>query len=333
MNAPALASVATGLRAWQVAVTGLLLLLPACHDQSDAPLQQVDADVAFGHSLSSAFTLQLISEKKLSKLLPKKEVDEYEASGVVASGGMLYVASDNSKKIAEIDTSLSGGKLGPGDAGESQYEALTATDDGRFFALIESASQTEARAEVAELDSRTALSEQAFTDATFEHPNKGFEGVAWVRVASAEYLLALCENNDCKDDDSAPGEGRVKVLSRVSGVWSTEASLKLPESVAFLNYSDLALQDDGDGSFTAAIVSHKSSALWLGKLTTSPWAISGPGTFYAFPRTPQGGIQYCSVEGITFLGPTVLSAVSDKSDGSAPCTDKEASIHIFQLPQ
>jgi hypothetical protein len=28
-----------------------------------------------------------------------------------------------------------------------------------------------------------------------------------------------------------------------------------------------------------------------------------------------------------------LAVVSDKSDGSAPCTDEEESIHIFELPQ
>lgn len=309
------------------------LLLSACHGGADDPLHSVDASVADGRTLSSAIALQLVSEKKLSKLLPNKDIDQYEASGVVASGGMLYVASDNSNRIAAIDTALDQGKLGPGDAGESQYEALTATDDGRFFAMIETASVTDERAEIAELDSGTALLTRAFTDATFDHPNKGFEGLAFLRVAGTEYLLALCENNSCKNDDSPAGEGRIKVLTKVDGSWSTQASLKLPEAVAFLNYSDLALRDDGDGGFTAAVVSRKSSALWLGKLETSPWALGGPSTFYTFPRTDEGGVQYCSVEGITFLGPTVLAAASDKSDDGAPCTDEGSSIHIFQLPQ
>jgi len=309
------------------------LLASACHAGADDPLPGADASVADGRTLSSALALQLVSEKKLSKLLPNKDIDQYEASGVVASGGVLYVASDNTTKIAAIDTSLDQGKLGPGDAVESQYEAITATDDGRFFAMIETASETDARAEIAELDSGTARLAAAFTDMTFEHPNAGFEGVAWLRLAGTEYLLALCENNGCKGDDSPTGEGRVKVLAKVDGIWSTRASLKLPESVAFLSYSDLALRDDGDGSFTVAVVSRKSSALWLGKLATSPWALRGPSTFYTFPRTVEGDVQYCSVEGITFLGPTVLAVASDKSDGSAPCTDEESSLHIFQLPQ
>jgi hypothetical protein len=319
-------------RVWGLGAA-VALLLPACHGLPDGSGASPDAGVPDGHSLASALGLQLVVEKKLAKLLPKGGADHDEASGIVASGGMLYVAFDNLSQIAAVDTSLEHAKLGPGDTSESQYEAITASDDGRFFAMIESANDTDARAAIAELDANTALLGQAFTDTSFEHANKGFEGVAWLRASGTEYLFALCENNDCKDDDSTPGEGRVKLLSKVDGVWTTQAALKLPESVGFLNYSDLALRDNGDGTYAAAVVSHKSSALWLGRLTTSPWAFSGPSGFYLFPRTDAGLIQYCSVEGITFLGPTVLAAVSDKSDGSAPCTGEEESIHIFQLPQ
>lgn len=308
-----------------------LTLLPACQAASDSAPMTVDAGLPDGTSLSSALSLQLVTEKKLSKLLPTKDVDHYEASGIVAWNGSLFVASDNLTQIASIDTSLNDGKLGPGEPIESQYEAITASDDGRFFAMVETVSATDTRAQVAELNADTAFVSSAFTDVTFEHLNKGFEGLAWLRVAGSEALLALCENNNCKDDDSTPGEGRVKLLNQVGGVWATQASLKVPEAAAFLNYSDLALRDNGDGTYAAAIISRKSSALWLGRLTTSPWALSGPSTFYVFPRTAEGMVQYCSVEGVTFLGPNVLAVVSDKSDGSQPCSDKEESIHIFQM--
>ncbi len=199
--------------------------------------------------------------------------------------------------------------------------------------MIEAASDANGRAEIAELDSSTAIVRQTDTDAIFDHSNKGVEGAAWLRVDGTEYVLALCENNNCKDDDSPAGEGRVLLLSSSGGVWTTQARLKLPESAAFLNYSDLSLSSNGDGTYRAAIVSHKSSALWLGTLSTSPWAFTGPSTFYTFPRSAEGAVSYCSVEGISFLGPNVLSAVSDKSDGSEPCADEEESIHIFQMPQ
>ena len=308
-------------------------LLTACHGGDSEAVASADAGAADGSSLASALTLQLVVEKKLSKLLPTKDVDHYEASGVVASGGMLYVASDNLTHIAAIDTSLNKGKLGPGEPTNSQYEAITASDDGRFFAIAEAASDLNGPAEVAELGADTALVARTKTDTTFEHANKGFEGAAWLRASGKEYLLALCENNNCKDDDSPPGEGRAQLLSLVGGVWTTQVSLKLPKSVAFLDYSDLALRDNGNGSYAVAVVSHKSSLLWVGTLSTAGWAFTGPSKFYTFPRNAVGAVRYCSVEGVTFLGPTVLAMVSDKSDGSEPCTDEEESIHIFQTPQ
>ncbi len=308
-------------------------LLPACGSKSDSANAASDAGSADGSSVASALSLQLVSEKKLSKLLSTKKIDHYEASGVVAAGGTLYVASDNATAVAAIDTSLSDGTLGPGDATESQYEAITTTDDGRFFAMVESADETDTRGKVVELDATTAVLSTAFTDVSFEHANKGFEGVAWLRVAGTEYLLALCENNDCADDDSTPGKGRVKLLALVSGVWTTQATLKLPSSVAFLNYSDLAIQPNPDGSYAVAIVSHKSSAMWLGRLSPASWTLNGPGTFYVFPRASDGAVQYCSIEGVTFLGPSVFAMVSDKADGSAGCSAEEESIHVFQAPQ
>jgi len=105
--------------------------------------------------------------------------------------------------------------------------------------------------------------------------------------------------------------------------------------VRFRNYSDLALLpksgSTADGTYSVAIVSHQSSALWLGTLTTAPWALTGPGSVHAFPRSATGEVQYCTVEGVTFLGPSRFAFVSDKSDGTAPCNRKDESIHIFEL--
>jgi len=320
-------------RTLSLGVLAVSALLPACGPDTDkSAASSPEANAADGASLATPIELQLVAEKKLSKLVSSKEIDHFEASGVVASSGTLYVAFDNTTEIGAVDTSLGKGKLGPGDATDSQYEAITATDDGRFYAMIESADASDTRGSVAELDATTAFVGQTFTDVAFEHINKGFEGVAWLRVGGTEYLLALCENNNCTDDDSTPGKGRIKVLMLVDGVWTTQETLKIPSSVAFLNYSDLALQKNDDGTFALAVVSHKSSAMWLGTLSAAPWSLSGPGTFYSFPRTADGAIQYCSVEGVSFLGPSVFAVVSDKADDSAVCSAKEESIHIFQTP-
>lgn len=319
-------------RALWLAGLGASAALISCGTDRALPTAALDAAAEAGTSVTNATPLTLVNEKKLAKLLGAPDVDHYEASGIVVSGGQLYVASDNLTRIAAIDPALDHGSLGPGDLIQSQYEAITATDDGRFYAMIESDDASDTRAQVAELDASTAFVSQAFTDTSFDHVNKGFEGLAWLRLGGSEYLLALCENNACKDDDSPPGQGRVRVLSLVDGTWTTQAKLKLPSSAAFLNYSDLALDDHGDGTYAAAVVSRKSATLWLGTLTTSPWALSGASSFYSFPRTDEGAILYCAVEGVTFLGPDVLAFASDKGDGSTACNDKDESVHIFQLP-
>jgi hypothetical protein len=308
------------------------LLLSGCAD-GGAPSMPPLAGAA-GSGATSSAVLQLVTEKKLSQLVGGSGIEHYEASGVVARDGTLFVASDNLEMIAAIDPALEQGRWGPGESSESQYEAITVSDDGRFLLVVESNSPSDRRAKVVSLDASSARVSEAFTDATFGEDD-GFEGLAWLRVAGQEYLLALCQNNACRAGDSQPGQGRVKLLTPVDGVWATRALLDVPADVRFRNYSDLALLpksgSTADGTYSVAIVSHQSSALWLGTLTTAPWALTGPGSVHAFPRSATGEVQYCTVEGVTFLGPSRFAFVSDKSDGTAPCNRKDESIHIFEL--
>jgi len=182
------------------------------------------------------------------------------------------------------------------------------------------------------LDATTAVISVAPTDTSFPNYNQGFEGMAWLRVGATEYLLALCENNDCAGDDAPRGRGRLHLLALQDGTWMTTLVLELPHDVTFANYSDLALFDAGEGMYRVAVLSRKSSALWLGTLTTDPWSLLGPGTFYGFPRE-DGDVRYCSLEGVTFLGPRSLALVSDASNGDKPCSSEDESIHLFELPQ
>jgi hypothetical protein len=304
------------------------LLLASCGPEQTTSVAPPSSDAGLGSTLANPATLELVSEKKLTKVISNKDVEHYEGSGIVASGGKLFAAFDNMTRIASIDTSLGDGTLGPGDGASSQYEGITATDDGRFYAMVESASADDTRAEVVELDRSTAMVGRAYTEMSFEDPNEGFEGVAWLRVNGAERLLALCENNDCKDDDTTPGKGRVYVLALTDGVWKTERVLKLPKDVTFLNYSDLSIRPNDDGTYAVAVVSSKSAAVWMGTLTAS-LDFTGPSHFSIFPKTKDGEVQYCSVEGVAFLGPSVFAFVSDKGDGTAPCNDEDESIHLF----
>jgi len=316
---------------------GTVLLVAGCRDLGQ-PTGPVDADVPDASSSADAADpashreLTLVASKKLGKVVSDPDIDHYEASGVTAVGGKLYVVSDNVTKLAIIDASLTSGVLGPGDASESQYEAITSTDDGRLFVMKESADDADTRGQIVELDSTTAVTGTAYADTVFPHTNKGFEGLAWVRAGDEDYLLALCENNRCQDDDSDPGEGRVHVLSLSGGIWTTQLTMKLPESAAFLDYSDLALLPLGADRYSVAVVSHKSSELWLGTLDAASWAFLDEGVIYDFPLNDDGELQYCSLEGVTFLGPTIFGMVSDKSEDDA-CKEQAESVHVFQAAE
>src|SRR3954471_24055931 len=90
-------------------------LLPACGADADHTAQPIPA-TPDGAGPASAFGLLLVAEKKLSKLFSSKDLDHYEASGVVASSGALYIAFDNATAIGSVDTSLDTGALGHGKA-------------------------------------------------------------------------------------------------------------------------------------------------------------------------------------------------------------------------
>lgn len=66
-------------------------------------------------------------------------------------------------------------------------------------------------------------------------------------------------------------------------------------------------------------------------LVTESNCIPAPGSRYRFPRDPTGAAKYCTVEGAAFLSRTQMAFVSDKSDGTLPCSATDESIHVFAL--
>jgi hypothetical protein len=110
------------------------------------------------------------------------------------------------------------------------------------------------------------------------------------------------------------------------------ATLAVPMRARFHDFADLAVRLRPDGDYDVAIVSQLSSALWLGRLSTTTWQFAGDGLVYGFPRTSGGLAQYCNVEGVAFLGDNKVVIASDKSDGTPPCNDKDESLSIFLLP-
>jgi hypothetical protein len=275
--------------------------------------------------------LVLVREAKLSTLLAGGPA-HLEASGVALRDGSLYVVFDDTTRLGILDPALGAGRLTSGSDVDSQYEGVTAASGAGpgLYVVIET--DASGSAAVVPFDSAAAPAPTETTDVAFAGANKGLEGLAWASVDGAEILLGLCEGNFCTNDATSTGNGRIKVLAKRGGAWVTETTLSLPPRAAFADYSDLALRPRDDGDLDVAVLSQQSSALWLGVFTTHPLGFSGPGVVYDFPRSGDGSVQYCSLEGVTFLDQKTLAMVSDKTDGEGACGDKDESAHVFLLP-
>lgn len=289
-----------------------------------------------GEATHALATLVLVNETKLSNLVNLSSSD-YEASGVQLSGGYLYIVLDNTSKIAKVNTSLTSGSFVGGGTGETNYEGITLDTYGtqHLYVMKEMESDSDKRGKVLQLDTSANYKDTEWTDMTFTKKNKGFEGVAWLRWGSDDWLLGLCEGNYCTDDDVNVGNGRIKVMIQSGSGWDVQSTLNVPSSANFKDYSDIALLDNGDGTYRVAITSQESSKLWIGTLSTntSPWSFTGTATVYDFPKTGSGKTQYCTVEGVTFLSATRIAVASDMdTSGSSACNSKDESVHVFDIP-
>lgn len=210
----------------------------------------------------------------------------------------------------------------------------------------------------------------------FTSGNKGFEGAVHLHfnglnsdddrdssktdstsgAAATLVMMGLCEGNHCEGGTRGReiGNGRVvlmvKSISNETNecIWKTVNILALPPTAAFSDYSAIAIigASDSNGKplpnqYTLAVTSQESSQVWIGRLKTgkaqdfSDWSLTD-GMVYNFPRSGSCEIEYCNIEGISFLDDNMLVAVSDKMKGAGRqnyrCLQKDQSIHTFVLP-
>ena len=125
-----------------------------------------------------------------------------------------------------------------------------------------------------------------------------------------------------------PGGGRVHVFSPRPNTAAHVAEIRLPEWLWFEDYSSVAVLDD-----RIAVVSQRSSALWVGRLDPAAWRVAGAGVCYEFPHNAVGQVAYCTVEGLAWLGNDRIVVVSDAAGGrGGSCQDKQQSVHVFRIP-
>jgi hypothetical protein len=285
-------------------------------------------------------TLRALHERKIGDLIPDHQSTErWEASGVLVKGEHYFVVFDDRREIARIAHDLedhgTNGLLGTASA-EFGYEGITynVTKD-RFYLLVEARKHSKScyQAVIVEHDKDFRYVKERPIDFTFERSNKGFEAVAHLGLNSGDYLLALCEGNKCKGgaEGRTPGGGRLLLFEKTKKCWSRLSTIALPKCLPFADYSGMAI-DAG----RVAIVSQVNSMLWIGQLDEANWSWRGDGELYQFPRSESGAIQYGNIEGVGWLTPTRVVAVSDrrkrKSQPDKKLSEKDQSVHIFEIP-
>ncbi len=282
--------------------------------------------------------LRLVKERKLADLLePPRRGAVYEASGVIAVGTQCFVALDNIRRVARIASHLRTGSRDHGWAGRARegegYEAITySRAQRRFYLMIEAQKHPDGtfKGVVEEFDDSWRFKGRRWVDIPLEKRNTGFEGLASLAWRGRHYLLALCEGNKCRDSrrKSKRGQGRIHVLERRGHMWKPVARLKLPTHVNFKDYAGMALSGD-----RIAVVSQESSRVWVGRVRRGQWTVAGRGRIYDLPRTKKGKKRHFTVEGISWLSPRTLVAVSDLVKKRHPNrgAKTDQSIHIFRI--
>ncbi len=300
---------------------------------------------------AGATELVLIKESKIAALMEDSaDDDRLEASGVYALDRRYYVVFDNKEVIAVIDD-RSWSANGPDDIGVNRFvggaeeaEGIAYAPDERRWVIVEEERLRDKNDEhsnrngrvfeyrLAVGSDRLERLEKSWLPFNFQRENKGFEGLSLLRHDGEDYLLALCEGNDCdgKGVGKRPGNGKIKVLVRDDDAFEYLASMDLPRALPFVDFSGMDVRNGA-----LAVVSQETSALWVGTLDPENWRIEGDGNVYAFPKGADGSVGYCNVEGVSWIDENTLVVVSDakKKDKQPPsCAAKEQSIHVFRLP-
>lgn len=280
----------------------------------------------------------LIAEHKLADFVrPPVPGGVLEASGVVANDADYYVVFDNIRRVARIDHSLEPGSkrhawFGRKRDGEGYEDIAFSKYTRRFYLLIEAEKHPDGtyKALIDECDQLGRHKERRWVDFSFDKRNKGYEGLDAVRARGQDYLLALCEGNRCRAGSAGrqPGGGRIHVLRRAGRLWKPVARIKVPPTARFEDYASVALCGR-----RLAVLSQRSSQLWVGTLRLSDWTIVDEGTTYDFPRTKKGKIKYRTLEGLCWLTARSFVCVSDRAKrrDKRRGRKRDQSIHVFEL--
>ncbi len=286
--------------------------------------------------------LELVHEARINDLVKGTDDEHFEASGVYLKDGYLHIIFDDNPSLLRIRPDWRGSTDEPvllrlKDTGAGYEDITFQSSAGHWLCLIEAVKTGHDTylAGIDVFDESVSFLRKSWLHFPLKGGNKGFEGLSIMHHAKNEYLLCICEGNDCKSGakGAKPGKGRIQVFQQVAEQWEHGGTIKLPKAVRYRDYVSLALHN---GSLT--VLSQASSALWTGHIRSDggEWddLFEDDGRTYLFPRDEKGRSIYCNLEGVAWLGNGRLVVVSDKAKHEQPgrCTRKDQSIHIFTLP-
>lgn len=275
--------------------------------------------------------LELIREEKLYRLVPgKKKADRLEASGVaLVDDETALVIFDSLNEIALLDLSLEANgrnRILPAPSiGEGFEDIAVDREAGRVYCVIETMEDTDGkyRGFVSEYDHEGRFQRCERLETAFTSPNKGFEGLEFLRRDGKEILYAMCEGNLCTDAKS--GGGRIQAFTHTpEGSWRWSHEVKLPGSAEFVDYAGISYRDGWLG-----VVSQASARVWIGQIDeVARGIVEGSERVFRFPKKSYG-----NVEGIAWLTGDTLVCVSDQKKKRQPdeCETKDQSIHVFRI--
>jgi hypothetical protein len=272
-------------------------------------------------------SISLKNEVSLADLLGP---GRYEASGVTVFNGLYYVALDNDAKVVEVAPNLKTAVLLGDSLGDVGFEGITVL--GQSFLVVEESlpSNGSYQARLSQQSPQFIEQHRTWLPVELTSGNKGIEGLTTFEFQQKQYVLALCEGNLCASGKKGKkvGGGRIHVFEK-SEAWSLVATIKLPKSLAFIDYSGIDIRADGQ----LIVVSQASAAVWVGKLLPGTWIVEGEGQTLPFPLSKKGKIRYCNIEGVAWLDEQHFVAVSDAKKGKQKkrCKKKEQSIHVFKI--
>jgi hypothetical protein len=165
------------------------------------------------------------------------------------------------------------------------------------------------------------------------HTDYGFEGITYNAAKHRFYLLVEAREhaNGCYKASIVEYDDGFNYLKERPVDFTFKSSNKGFEAMVFVDYSGMSIDNR-----RVAIVSQVNSMLWVGQFDDDNWTWRNAGQLYEFPRSTNGSIQYGNIEGVGWVTPSRIVAVSDrrkkKDQPDKQLSEKDQSVHIFDIP-